>query len=141
MNNGKFLSLLDVARFDWLKRAGIWQSLKKRNWYPVVVAEHITFRKSLLPWQKFAIESKIGGWDAEAIYVEQRFTVEGEICATAWVRIRFLVNPKGIVTPFQMLEHVGGYQGEEPQVPAWVLTAFESSKLPKLREKAPSLWA
>ena len=145
MNNGKFLSLADLGRFDWLLRSGTWRFLKQRNWYPVVVAEHITFRKSLMPWQKFEIESKIGGRDEEAFYIEQRFTVKGEIYAVAWVRIRFLVNPRGIVTPHQLIEALGGWHsetgdGKEPQVPAWVKASFAASLLPKVREAAPSEW-
>lgn len=141
MNNGKFLSLADLGRLDWMLRAGAWQKLKKRNWYPVVVAEHITFRKSLMPWQRFHIETKINGYDSEALFVEQRFTVKGEICAVAWIRVRFLINPKGIVTPTEVIEYLGGWEGELPEAPAWVLAGFESSLLPKLRDPAPSHWA
>jgi acyl-CoA thioesterase FadM len=45
MNNGKFLSLMDVSRFDVMLRSGSWKKFRKLNWYPVVVAETITFRK------------------------------------------------------------------------------------------------
>jgi len=55
MNNGKYGSLMDLARLDLLLRSGTWQRMKKLNWYPVVVAETITFRKSLAPWQKFEV--------------------------------------------------------------------------------------
>ena len=72
MNNGVFLTILDLGRYDHGKRTGIWKKWKKLGWYPVVVAENITFRKSLELWQEFTLESKVIGWTDEAIYFEQR---------------------------------------------------------------------
>ena len=36
MNNGKYLSILDLGRLDLLLRSGLWQALTERGWYPVV---------------------------------------------------------------------------------------------------------
>lgn len=140
MNNGKFLSLLDLGRFDLLLRSGIWPQLRKRRWYPVVVAETITFRKSLKLWQKFEIESAVGGWDEEAVYIDQRFVVNGEIYAQAWVRVRYLVNPRGIVTPAEVIEAFGPWPKPKPELPKWVEQWGEASKLPKGKEPAESNW-
>ncbi len=96
MNNGVFLTLLDVSRYDLALRSGAWQKWKKLGWYPVVVAETVTFRKSLMPWQSFDIESKVIGWDDQAIYFDQRFVVADEIYTQAIVRIRFLKRSRGI---------------------------------------------
>ena len=71
MNNGVYLTLMDLGRFDLMLRAGKWQELKKLGWYPVVVSVSIVFRKSLAPWVLFDIETKIIGWDSEAVYAEQ----------------------------------------------------------------------
>jgi len=139
MNNGKFLSLLDLGRFDLMNRSGFWKALAAKNWYPVVVAETITFRKSLHPWLVFNIETKIAGWDKDAFYAEQRFTVNDEIYASAMVRIRFLARPRGIVTPQQILELVGA-PAVTPVLPDWVADWAASVNLPKGREPAPSIW-
>jgi acyl-ACP thioesterase len=45
MNNGIYLTLMDVARFDMLKRSGAWKACKKEHIHPVVVGETISFRK------------------------------------------------------------------------------------------------
>ena len=139
MNNGVFLTLLDIGRFDQGLRTGLWKQWKKRNWYPVVVAENITFRKSLMPWQLFDVETKVIGWDDEAFYFEQRFVVAGEIYAKAIVRVRFLKNPRGIVTPAEVLE-VTGWEGQTPKLPKWVADWAKQSLLPRVKEPAPSLW-
>ncbi len=139
MNNGIFFTLMDIGRFDQGVRAGLWKEWKKRSWYPVVVAENITFRKSLMPWQLFDLESKVIGWDDEAFYFEQRFVAKGEIYAKAIVRIRFLKRPRGIVTPAEIIE-VTGWSGERPILPKWVADWAKQSMLPRVKEPAPSLW-
>jgi len=90
MNNGKYGSLQDLGRYDLMLRSGTWKRLRKLRWYPVVVAETMTFRKSLSPWQKFEIETQLAGWDKDGFLVDQRFTVAGEIYYQSWVRVRFL---------------------------------------------------
>lgn len=139
MNNGVFLTLLDIGRFDQALRSDLWKEWKQRKWYPVVVAENITFRKSLMPWQLFQLETKVIGWDDEAFYFEQRFTTKGEIYAKAIVRIRFLKSPRGIVTPAEVLE-VTGWKGDAPKLPKWISDWAKQSLLPRVKEPAPSLW-
>jgi len=139
MNNGKYGSLMDLGRFDLLLRSGAWRRLRKLKWYPVVVAETITFRKSLAPWQKFEVESKVIGWDAEGFLVDQRFTVAGEIYTQTWVRLRFLQNPRGIVTPQQVLAEFGD-PGDARQAPDALHEWVRSTALPKGKAPAPSVW-
>ena len=140
MNNGIYLTLLDLARFDLMKRASAWQRLKKQKVHPVVVQETITFRKSLTPWLRFNVETKILGWDNQAFFIGQRFVVKGEIYAEAVVKLRFLKSPKGTPTPNEVNNLLGGWPGAEPVLPAWVSQWNASVALPKGREQAPSDW-
>lgn len=140
MNNGVYLTLLDLARFDLMKRANTWQRLKKQKVHPVVVQESITFRKSLTPWLKFQVETKILGWDEQAFFVGQRFVVKGEIYAEAVVKLRFLKSPKGTPTPHEINEMAGGWSAEVPQLPDWVIQWSKAASLPKGKEPAPSNW-
>ena len=140
MNNGIYLTLLDLARFDLMKRAHAWQGLKKLNVHPVVVQETITFRKSLTPWLKFHVETKILGWDEQAFFITQRFVVKGEIYAEAVVKLRFLKSPKGTPSPHEINELLGGWQGPELELPLWVIEWNKAVALPKGREPAQSDW-
>jgi hypothetical protein len=105
-----------------------------------VVAETITFRKSLLPFQKFEIEAKVVGWDDLAFYFECRFTVKGEIYATAHIRVRFLKKSHGIVTVNEVLAATPTWEAHEQELPAWVKQWADDSALPKGKEPAPSVW-
>lgn len=140
MNNGIYLTLLDLARYDLMKRSNAWQTLKKLKVHPVVVLETITFRKSLTPWLKFGIETKILGWDEQSFYMGQRFVVDKEIYAEAVVKVRFLKSPKGTPSPIEVNQMLGGWPAQEPEVPTWILQWSKDAALPKGKEPAPSSW-
>lgn len=140
MNNGVYLTLMDLGRYDQGLRTGFWQKWRKLGWYPVVVNSTISFRKSLEPWQKFEIETKVIGWDDIAYYIEQRFVRNGEIYAKAIMRGRFLKRSWGILTPQEVMDGSGGWPGETPVVPEWILQWAKDIQLPKGKEEAPSNW-
>ena len=140
MNNGIFLTLMDIGRFDQGLRSGFWQQWNKKGWFPIVVNSTISYRKALLPWQKFTIETKVIGWDDVAYFIEQRFVRDGEIYARAIMRGRFLKRSWGTLTPQEVMEGSGGWPGERPQLPKWVEHWAKECQLPKGKEPAPSLW-
>jgi len=49
MNNGVYLSIMDLGRMDLMVRSGVWRELSARGYYPVVVSSTITYRRSLGP--------------------------------------------------------------------------------------------
>lgn len=97
VNNGVYLSLMDLARVDLMRRSGLFAELARRGWYPVVTAETIQFRRSLEPFERFSIVTRVLGWDDRAIVVGQEFERGGETVARALVRARFLRREGGTV--------------------------------------------
>jgi YbgC/YbaW family acyl-CoA thioester hydrolase len=63
MNNGKYFSLMDLARLDMMIRCGAAKVLKDNKIYPVVAAETMVFKKSLKLFNTFYIETQVLGWD------------------------------------------------------------------------------
>ena len=118
VNNGVFLSLMDLARVDLMLRSGLAPKLRARGWYPVVVAETIQFRRSLTLFQPFEIETRVLGWDEKAILVEQAFHRHGEPIAHALVRARFLDRSHGAVAPGDVVALAGTTTVPEP-APEW----------------------
>ncbi len=144
MNNGKYLSIMDVARFDLVQRNGISDLFTTEGWYPVVVGQTISYRKSLNPWMRFWIESKILGFDDQAVYIEQRFVRPNaerhpEIYARAIVRGRILRRTGGVVPISEILEK-SGTDPNELVVPTDILEWGQSTRLPSTREPAISVW-
>lgn len=140
MNNGVYLSLMDLGRMDLMVRAGVWRELSARGYYPVIVSSTITYRRSLDPWQKYELESRIVGIDDIAAYVEQRFVREGEICARAVIKARFLKKSGGIV-PIPELAELFGMDPENHPLPDWLADWSGNAALPSRRDPAPSDWA
>jgi Predicted thioesterase len=139
MNNGVYLSIADIGRFDLLIRNGVWAIFGARGWYPVVASETITFRKSLTLWQRFTVESRVLGFDDKAVFVEQRFVVRGEIYAQAFIKGRFLKKSGGTVTIAELLDALG-VAPEQVAVPAWIQRWGADAALPPTRAAAPSVW-
>ena len=143
MNNGVYFSIMDVARFEMLARNGVMRLMKEHGWYAVVASETMTFRKSLNPWDRFSIESRIVGHDDKAVYMEQRFVrpdASGapEIYATGYVRARFLRRAGGTVPMAELVEAFGveGFEG----IPEWMERWGQDVALPATRAEAPSVW-
>lgn len=113
MNNGTYLSIMDLARLDLMIRSGLWEKIGKQGWYPVVVAETVQFRRSLNLFERYGIETRVLGWDDKAIVLEQQFVRRGEVVAHALVRARFLRKAGGPVTPRE-LALVAGFDPVSP---------------------------
>ncbi len=137
VNNGVYLSVLDVARVDLMIRAGLMPELRARGWYPVVAEQTIQYRRSLTLGQRFAVVTRVVGWDDAAVLVEQTFVRDparaagegaepapDDVLATAVVRARFLARarpgaPGGPLPPEAVLA-LAGHDAPAPAAPAWV---------------------
>lgn len=140
MNNGVYLSIMDLGRMDAMQRSGAWGAIANAGFYPVAASETISFRKSLQPWQRFTLETRIVGYDAKAVFVEQRFVVGGEIYAQGFVRARFLKRSGGTVS-LDELAAVTGADITEVSLPEWLGRWADDVALPASRAAAPSDWA
>lgn len=139
MNNGRYFSIADLARFDLIRRRGVWKQMQARGWYPVAAASTISYRKSLEPWQKFQIETRLLGADALNVFIEQRFVVDGEIHARLFLRTRFLKRTGGHAPMDELLE-LWGVDSDTLVVPEWLLRWAKDAALPPSKQPAPSEW-
>lgn len=120
MNNGKYLTVMDLGRVDLMVRSGWWSTIKELGWYPVVASQTITYRRSLRPWQSFEVHTRILGFDDDgSSFLEQTFVHGDTIHAQAVVRAKFLKESGGRVERHEMEAAVGGFP-EELQAPEWV---------------------
>jgi acyl-CoA thioesterase FadM len=139
MNNGVYLSIMDLGRMDLMIREGFWAKLRAQKMYPVMVSETITFRRSLHPWQRFILETRVIGVDDKAVFVEQRFVVDGEIAARAMTRARFL-QTGGPTVSIERLSELAGVDLTTFELPVWATAWAEATALPQRRDPAPSIW-
>ncbi len=139
VNNGVYLSMMDLGRVDLMKRSGMWKRLMDAAYYPVVAAQTITYRKSLQWRQRFVLETRMAGFHDKALFVEQRFVVDGEIFARAFVKARFLKRSGGTVS----VEELNALAGEDlTLIPleGWIRRWADDVALPSTRAETPSEW-
>ncbi len=123
MNNGRYLTLMDLGRFDLMIRGGMLGTVFRRRWMPVLAAATIRFRRSLDPFQRFRLRTRVLGWDARNVIMEQTFeTLDGQIAARALVRAVF--RCKGGTVPMKEIAQAAGWSAESPELPdrvtAWL---------------------
>ncbi|MBS1699475.1 MAG: thioesterase family protein [Actinobacteria bacterium] len=139
MNNGRYLSLFDLGRWDLLVRTGLYDAMKQRGWYAVVSNETVTFRKSLVLWQRFDVESRFIGHDEKALFMEHRAVVDGEVYARVVMRARMLRRSGGTVSHEEFFGALGRPE-DVPGVEDWIHDWAAASALPSTKAPAPSVW-
>lgn len=126
MNNGKYLTIMDLGRLDLMQRAGLWGELNRRGWYPVVAGQTITYRRSLKLGQRFDLQTRVVGTDDRWIFLEQTFVVGDVVHARAVVRARFLKRTGGSVEHDELEELVGGFP-DHLELPQWMADWTQST--------------
>jgi acyl-CoA thioesterase FadM len=122
LNNGRYFSLLDVARMDYMKRSGSYPVLMRNRWYPVVTSETMQFHRALLPFERFFVETRLIGWDKRTFFIRHRLfrqRIEGELVAEAIVRGVMARRSGGVVPLPDVLNALGNPPRPEP-MPAWI---------------------
>jgi len=123
MNNGRYLTLMDLGRFDLAVRMGCGRAMIKNRWQPLVRSACITFNRSLELGQRFDLVTRIAGHDEKWWFIEQRFEREGTVHALAYLKGLFRA-PSGNVSPRTIMEASGVVVGEAPPLPeamrAWL---------------------
>jgi acyl-CoA thioesterase FadM len=115
MNNGRYLSLMDLGRLHLCAQMGLLALIAKRRWRPMLAAAEINFIRQLAPFQKFDLVSRIVTWDEKYAYMEQRFESDGVLCAHAFARGLFL-SREGRVASTAVAAELG-HRGDPPPVP------------------------
>jgi YbgC/YbaW family acyl-CoA thioester hydrolase len=142
MNNGRYLSYMDLARVDMTNRTGMSAVLDKAGIYAVVGQSTMVYRRSLDLWQRFEIETAVQGADERAIYLQQRFVVDGEVHARGVVQGRFIERGVGTATIARVTEvlEAAGLSVVMPELDQRVHDWAEMNRLPSNRLPAPSVW-
>jgi acyl-CoA thioesterase FadM len=77
MNNGRYLTLMDLGRLDAMVRSGLWREVLRHKWTPIASAITIRFQRELRLFQKFRLDTKLLCWDASLVVMEQIFVIDG----------------------------------------------------------------
>jgi acyl-CoA thioesterase FadM len=88
MNNGRYLTIMDLGRLDLMLASGLWRSVLAHRWTPIASAVKIRYRRELRPFQRFRLQSRLVAWAGDNVVMEQIFVLEsgpraGQVAAHA----------------------------------------------------------
>lgn len=117
VNSGRYLSFMDIGRVDLLVRMKVFREVIRKGWRPINGGTMITYRRSLLPWERFTVRTRIVCWDEKWFYFEHVVEKEdGEIAAIANAR-GLLRGPYGNIPPSSLLGVAGAAEMPSPPMP------------------------
>ena len=90
MNNGRYLTFMDLGRVHLITQIGLLRVLVQRRWAPVLSAAEMNFIRPLRPLQAFDLITRLLTWDDKYFYIEQRFMANGRLHAVGMVKGLFL---------------------------------------------------
>ncbi len=112
MNNGRYLSFMDLGRVHLTVQAGLMPHIRRKRWMPVLAAAEITYLRSLNPFERFELVTRVMTWDEKYVYMEQLFERDGELCAHAYVKGLFLARDGRV--PNEEVVRAIGYDAAPP---------------------------
>ena len=77
LNNGRYLTLMDLGRLDIMVSSGLWRAVLRHGWTPIASAIKIRFRREIKVFQRFRLETRLVAWDRASVIMEQTFVIDG----------------------------------------------------------------
>ena len=111
VNNGRYLTLMDLGRLHIVMRSGLLKVMRERQWHAAASAVEIRFRRPLKLWQRFELVTEVVDWDEYWILFEQHFESGGKVYARALVKAQFRHRRERV--PTETILELVGMQGEQ----------------------------
>ena len=128
MNSGRYLSFNDIGRVDLLLRMKLFRRVLKRGWRPIAGGAMVRYRRSLLPFERFTLRSRVVCWDEKWFYFEHLIErADGSLAAMTHVR-GLLRGNEGNVAPQELLV-LAGKDTASPAMPEFIAKWNESEAL------------
>ena len=132
MNNGRYWSLMDLGRTDLMLRTGLWRSVLRERWVPVVNAGMIRFSRDLRLFRPVELETRILCWTENWLVMQHRVLSRGRdgteiVAAVALVRAALYDRAARSYVPVARILADIGISAESPPQTAEV-TAFLASE-------------
>lgn len=119
LNAGRYISFMDVARADLIGRLRLLRPLLRRGWRPVMGGCVVRFRRSVLPFQRFTVRSRVVTWDEKWFYTEHIVEVNGTFCAVGHMRT-VIRGKKGTIPPLDVLALLNLHDTTAPPMPEFI---------------------
>jgi acyl-CoA thioesterase FadM len=115
VNNGRYLTVMDLGRIDLTLRMGFLHLVFQRGWMPVLGGAMIRYQRPLKLFQRYTLRTRLLAWDEKWLYLEQEFLSEGKRVALAVVK--GLIRGKEGSIPTAQVMHAVGFDLPSPEFP------------------------
>ncbi|MFM9974964.1 MAG: acyl-CoA thioesterase [Beijerinckiaceae bacterium] len=126
MNNGRYLTIMDLGRVDLLVRTGLFSEARRRGWFPVVGSVQIDYKRSLNPFQRYDLKTRVLGWDERWFVMEQVFVRDGKAVASAVLKAMIL--SRGGMVPTADVMAAVNFSQAPPKLSAQLLQRLDMKK-------------
>jgi acyl-CoA thioesterase FadM len=82
MNNGRYMTITDLAVIEYFTRAGFLAIALRRGWRPMLGGSMISFRRGLKPFRRYTLRFSIRCWDERWNYFLFEFEHAGKTMAS-----------------------------------------------------------
>jgi acyl-CoA thioesterase FadM len=136
MNNGRYLTVMDLGRVDLLIRTGLWNLVRRKGWTPLVGTALVNFRREMHVFQSYFLETRIAGWVGQLAVIEHKFVFAkgprtGEVAAIALVRAGLYDRAQRAFVPLENIMKDLGVTVASPVLPPEALAFLDAEE--KLR--------
>ena len=122
VNNGRYLSLMDIGRINHSGRCGLIGLWRRTGWKPVAGGATIRFRRELRIGARYTLRTRLVGWDEGWSFWEQVFErADGALAARAYAKVAMLDSDGSRLRSAQVIEALGGAV-KSPPLPEGVLS-------------------
>lgn len=119
LNAGRFVSFMDVARVELIGRMRLLEKVLRRGWRPVIGGCVVRYRRSILPFERFTIRTRLLAWDEKWFYIEHVVEHEGAFCAVGHMRT-VIRGRGGTIPPREVLALLKLDDRDSPPLPEFV---------------------
>jgi acyl-CoA thioesterase FadM len=122
MNNGRYLTVMDLGRLDLILRSGLAGAVWRNGWTPVANAALIRFRRELRVFDRYRLETRVVGWQEQTVLIEQTFVFasgerEGQVSARALFKGALYDRKDRRYVPVAQTMETIGVSAESPATP------------------------
>ena len=118
LNNGRYVTLLDLGRFSLGTKVNMASFLKRNNWSLTIVGTYNEYRYRLRLFQRFILKTKIIGYDEKWFYFFQKAERKGKSHMASVVKFAY-TSKEGLVLPKEVITAMG-MKYDPTGLPSWI---------------------
>jgi acyl-CoA thioesterase FadM len=122
MNNGRYLTLVDLALATAFVRSGFARLCFANRWRPMGGGSIVYFRRGLTLFQRYTLRFTVVAWDEFWSYCRFEFIRDGQLCATGFIK-GAAAGRNGLVRNADIYPVLGHHEASPPfpdDLQAWI---------------------